>query len=850
MNTIGRIVHRRAWMRGYRLFWMGALLSLLVTVCHASIDTLPPSPVGTATRAIDLSDQEKSWLSQLKPLRLGYEVDRYPYSFTNKQGQFEGMAADYAALLQSKLGIHLELVPARDLDELERLVKAGQVDVVAATTPEDFQSSGMVFTQPYESFPDVIVAPMDGTAVMRAQDLVGSRVAVRDEAGLLASLRQRMPGSHIIPVVSNEAGLAAVAAGDADAFVGTLPAVDSLLRDRYAGTLRVVASAEMDQDLAFGVSKSHAALLPLFDRALSSVTKNERRQIRDNRLDVRYYFGVPVDRVLIGIALGLGLFSIIAIAHLRLRRAMRALQRAEAHSRTLQERLGDICTTLPGAFYQIRCWPDGKRQLEYVAGDTVSLVGMAPAQIMENEPALFARIHPDDQAQLAKRWQAAMMPSPSMHALDFRVRVDGAWRWLRTDGSQPRRFDDGSVQWVGYWVDTTALHAQQEELVHAKQRAEEAVASKSMFFAMMSHEIRTPMVGVLGLIELLKKKSADSGQVRLLGVAHDAAKSLLTILDDILDYSRMESEHFQLDAKPVDLRAMADDLISLFAASANDKSIELRMTLDSRLADAYVADAMRLRQIMTNLLNNAVKFTTHGSVELRMELVATEGDVSRVRMAVADTGIGIAPSQRDRVLQPFGQADISTAQRFGGSGLGLAICQRLIHMMGGELAMESSPAMGTTVSFELPLPIARSLSTTGDEEDGESRSQPVSSARILVAEDNPVNRMVISEQLKELGYRHVLIEDGHKALDELGSSSYDLLITDNNMPGMSGHELIRRIRQGTLFGESRLPILVMSASAYPEEIDRYMTAGADDFLAKPATLEGLGTSIAKCLRAS
>lgn len=1037
--------------------------------------------------AVDLSVQEKAWLSKLKPLRLGYEEDRYPYSFTNKEGRFDGMAAEYANILQEKLGIRVELVPARDWDALERMVKAREVDMVAASTPDGFRSHDMVFTQPYERFHDVIVA-QSTSAVLRAEDLAGRKVAVRSEAVLVSGLKRLLPYSRIIPVASNEAGLLAVASGEADGFVGTLPAVDSLLRDRYAGELRVVGSAGIDQDVAFGISNQYAALAPLIDRVLAEIPDSERRGIGTRWINAEYHNGVPLSRVVSGMVASLCLLSIIGVAYVRLRRVLRAKERAEqgltkqmalqvamlesipypvfvkdehcryvavnrayeamfecrredlmgrnaleaghmkamdvqaihaadlevlktgrgvrreaqvmldnghrpkdvllwvhrlegvdsevvgalgtfvevtdlreseARARALENRLNEICTTLPGAFFQFRSSSADERQFTYVAGDTASLMGLTPQEIMADESALLARLHPDDQARTVQKVQASASDARPVEAFDFRINVNDTWRWVRTEGGQPHRLADGSMQWTGYWIDTTDFHEQQNELTEAKQRAEDAVAAKSAFLAMMSHEIRTPMVGVLGLIELLEKRAVNAEQAHMLRVAYDSAKSLLHILDDILDFSRIESGRLELESAPVSLREMADGVVGLFMGRANDKGVRLHLKVDWRLAYCHIGDATRLRQVMTNLLSNAIKFTSSGVVDVRIELIGRSDDVERVRISVVDTGIGISESQMAQLFRPFSQAEASTARRFGGTGLGLAISQGLAQAMGGHVSLHSSPGAGTTACFEFALPttqervvsplltgksallcvsstldsrdVSNHLSSTGlrvveaesnelrdfiddgidlyvvdadivdkgllpinaacvrvvdscdqrgfTQQDGRvtlygspvlwwsvlsaceaavagvgggceastNHTEMESGARVLVAEDNAVNRLVISEQLRQLGYKHTLVDGGKAAWEAIHASNYDLLITDSHMPDVDGHELIRLVRNSEPSWHRRMPIVVLSASTTVDHVDRYTAVGADEVVAKPITLDTLRSLTSKYL---
>jgi len=260
-----------------------------------------PSSLAT-THAVGLSKSEREWIASLPVLRVGYEVDRYPYSFSAREGGFDGIAANYLELLQRKLGLRVELVPATDWNSLQRMALAREIDLIATGSSGDIDGNEMAFSRSYESFPQVIVARLHGPAIASPSDLTGRTVAVRDEPGVLASLHALLPQTVLHPVGGNEAGLALVDSGDADAYIGTLPAIDALIRNRYAGELRVVGPAGFDTELAFGVQRQYQALIPLIDRVLDNVPEAERQSIRARWLTTDFVYGVPWRWVLLALA--------------------------------------------------------------------------------------------------------------------------------------------------------------------------------------------------------------------------------------------------------------------------------------------------------------------------------------------------------------------------------------------------------------------------------------------------------------------------------------------------------------------------------------------------------------------
>jgi signal transduction histidine kinase len=289
---------------------------------------------------------------------------------------------------------------------------------------------------------------------------------------------------------------------------------------------------------------------------------------------------------------------------------------------------------------------------------------------------------------LAELERSAHLETPVL--VEFRLGREHESKWTRAE-LVPRREADGGVVWSGYWVDASIEHARAEELARARDVAEAASRAKDDFFAMMSHEIRTPMNGVLGLVEVLERTPLNSDQGEMLGMIHESAGALLQILDDLLDYSKIEAGRLTIEAEPIDLREMVDNAVGLLAGRAHEKGLKVRVDIASDVAATLRGDSVRLRQVLFNLLGNAIKFTPEGHVDVRVAAVAQTGELQTIEIIVEDTGIGIAAEVQAKLFEPFVQAESSTTRRFGGTGLGLTICRKLIQLMDGSLALDSEP---------------------------------------------------------------------------------------------------------------------------------------------------------------
>ncbi|MEO5565940.1 MAG: ATP-binding protein [Luteimonas sp.] len=404
----------------------------------------------------------------------------------------------------------------------------------------------------------------------------------------------------------------------------------------------------------------------------------------------------------------------------------------------------------------------------------------------------------------------------------------------------------------------------ERELRESEARAHEANQAKSAFLAAMSHEIRTPMIGVTGMVEVLSHTKLDSDQRHAFNIIQSSAQSLLQIVGDILDFSKIEAGRLELHPAATRLSAVLYATVANFSGSASSKGLSLHCEVDERVAQAHYADAPRLRQVLSNFLSNAIKFTEHGSIHVALEWRDSrevDGVVNDLLcFSVADTGIGIKADAQARLFQPFAQAEVDTTRRFGGSGLGLAICRRLARLMGGEVAMESEPGFGTTMRLALELPRAP-LSEVLPEPAPVSalaeyalRSLPsveeaeAERSLVLLVDDHPTNRLVIARQLELAGFANEAAGNGEIALEAWRSGRYALLLSDVHMPVMDGYELAGRIRAEEASRKlERTPIVALTAAALKGEAERCLAAGMDDYLAKPVSVAALAATLQRWL---
>ena len=387
------------------------------------------------------------------------------------------------------------------------------------------------------------------------------------------------------------------------------------------------------------------------------------------------------------------------------------------------------------------------------------------------------------------------------------------------------------------------LRATLVELAGARDEAHAANEQKSEFLATMSHEIRTPLNGVLAMAQLMEQDPLPAAQHERLSVLSQSSQALLTIVNDVLDLSKIEAGKLELDIRPFDAAALTHALEALYAPIANEKGLGLQVELSPGVAGVWRGDPDRLRQVVTNLLSNALKFTQQGEIRLCVAAVAQD----RLRFQVRDTGIGVAADKLEVIFDKFRQAECSTSRRFGGTGLGLAISRQLVEMMGGRIWVESREGVGSTFLFEIPAPRIATVTPgpTLRADGGPDWREPI---RILAADDNPTNRQVLGSIMDSLGFGLVLCADGESVVEAWRSGQFDLILMDIQMPVLDGVAATRRIRaEEARAGRPPTPIIALTANAMTHQLEQYREAGMDGCVAKPIRIPTLHAAILRAL---
>lgn len=785
---------------------------------------------------LQLTERERLWLKQHGPARLVVDGSFEPLTFFNAQKRFRGITPDLLELIRQKTGLEFEVQDGVSVRGILDRLRNGQADMAATLVSTPERNEFLRFTRPYFSSSNVLVVRSSEHVLEGLDQLDGKVIAIPHGHAMSGYIQQHFPRVRLLEVGSGIQVLSTVAEGKADGGVHAMASASFLINRYYPGKLRIADTIGRDPArYAFSVVQGEPELLSILDKALLSISPDELGSIVNRwytNAEVAESTWVEYEARLYEVGFAFLLLSLLFAAWALYMR--RQVYRRERQERWLNDQLEFKRALTDGIPFPLSVRDLEGRTLicnrsfveafgvprEALIGKRLTEVPGLQANALEELDRLGLRALEEGEALFSDQ------------QLHVGKRTREVSYWAIPYGNAEQRI----LGLICGWVDITERNRLVAELRQAKDQAELANVAKSRFLATMSHEIRTPLNAIIGMLELAQQREGLDREA--ITVAQDSANSLLALIGDILDIAKIESGRMVLEPRRATPRALVESVVRVFEGLAWQKDLTLSLSLDLDSQDDVMVDPSCFKQILSNLVSNAIKFTEQGEVRVRLLVSRVGEELMQLIAVVEDTGIGITAEDQKQLFQPFTQLAGSMNAGTGGTGLGLSICRRLVEMMDGRLELHSKRGVGTqiTVSLCLPrmAPLSQVAALTAPAE------PPRQALRVLVVDDHPANRLLLVQQLEFLGHLTEQADNGQAALDIWRQAAFDLVITDCNMPVMGGYEFARHIRDREREAAAApCRIVGLTANAQADERTRCRAAGMDDCLFKPIGLDAL-----------
>ncbi|MDN7139512.1 transporter substrate-binding domain-containing protein [Pseudomonas sp. JQ170] len=795
-----------------------------------------------AHQRVELTVQERDWIAR-HPTVTVVGSQYPPYLFRNRQGAWVGLNSDVLATVAQLTGLQFVYAPSSSIAQSLDLLRSGAADMSTTLSETPERRAFLDFTHSLGGQSWVFIVRQSHLGLASLGDLAGQTLALPAQHALESSIREEYPDVRLLLVDSLEQAREKVRSGEAVATIDSEVGAYSIVGNDPVLKVGRGVDGKWAPD-RFSVRRSAPELESILNKSLEAFPVAELRAMRMKWLGALAPPAPAWQRIApwvywaVAAALLFALVSLIWSSRLRVQirqreRAEEALNDQVAFKRALLDGIPNPIYVRDLEGRLISC---NKSYEQVFSLHLADVKGRRLTDIDVIPPDLAVQLHED---------YLNLLQDPKPVFADRRIEHHGqridAYQW-----TVPFYRADGQLQGLlGGWIDITERKQLEADLVEARQQAEQANQAKSAFLATMSHEIRTPMAVIIGLLELERETALATGAAPSPGLetAHQSASELIALIGDSLDLARIEAGSLQLAPQATALRPFVERVVALFRAQAQAQGLDLQLQMTDEAQGTYWFDPLRLRQVLVNVLGNALKFTHEGHVTLQ---VTRTGELLPqgvgVCLSVRDTGIGISEQQQTELFSPFAQASAQSAAQYGGSGLGLSICRQLVELMGGTITLHSAPGEGTEVRVMLFLEPVAEVQNTPVAAPVQRRAGPA--RRILIVDDLSASRMVISQQLEFLGHQVLAVDSGQAALDAWQAERFDLVLSDCNMPVMSGCTLARTLRQREAqLKRPAIAIVGCTANAMKDERARCLEAGMDELLVKPVSLDRLSALI-------
>ncbi|WP_085683414.1 MULTISPECIES: transporter substrate-binding domain-containing protein [unclassified Pseudomonas] len=788
---------------------------------------------------LQLTRREEQWLKKHPVVSVVVNEAFAPLTFFDSDGNFHGISADLLELIRLRTGLRFDIRRSRSDAEMIKQIENNQADLIAALLPTAQRQETLTFSRPYLENSYVLLTRKAADSPTHLGQLKRKRLAIAQGNPMIDYLRSEFPRIQLVETPDTFSAVALLDEGQVEGAVNSLVIANYFISSKiFEHPLQITTTIGTRQAaFSLATARDNAELGSIIDKTLMSITPEELGIINGRwrgyssvsqgawRQYQRFFYQ------LIGGACLLLLLSLLWNAYMR-----RQIKQRKSAERALNDQLEFMRSLVNGTPHPIYVRDQqgllqscNDSYLEVFNARREDVIGKSVMQGALNN-AFEARTYQADYQRVVAEGKPLVLDRP-LHIGNRRLTI---YHWIL-----PYRDSSGEVRGIiGGWIDISERRELFDELHAAKERADEANRAKSTFLATMSHEIRTPMNAVIGMLELTLKRMDHAHPDRSgIETAYNSAKDLLGLIGDILDIARIESGRLSLSPERVNLVDTVGSVVRIFEGLARQKSLSLAVTVSPPELNIDVhLDPLRFKQVLSNLISNAIKFTDAGHIRIALDVQPTDDpECSLVQLTVQDSGIGITTQDQLRLFEPFAQAGNGGQRTVSGAGLGLVISRNLCEMMGGKLRLSSLSGIGTQVSVSLPLAIMPAQVALAENEPQIQTS--LNPLMVLVVDDHPANRLLMCQQLEYLGHRFCIAEDGRQGLEQWKNGAFDLVIADCNMPLMNGYELTRAIRQHEkLIRRPACTVLGFTANAQPEEILRCKQSGMNECLFKPLSL--------------
>ncbi|MFT6067755.1 MAG: two-component system sensor histidine kinase/response regulator [Bacteriovoracaceae bacterium] len=787
------------------------------------------------SKALKLSNEEESYLSKKKVIKMCIDPNWEPLEFLNSKGEHMGFSADYMKLLREKLNVKIEVYKTKNWNESLKAFADKKCDIFSQIAKTPSRLKTMLFTPPYITIPNVIIGRKSEDFVSRIEEIKGRRIGVIEGYAYVEILKRNHPELQLTLVKDTQEGLTKVSGNQLDVMIDFVSSASFHIEKLSLSNLKFVGKTK-GMDLSLGISGhiDQKLLIQVLTKAVNSIPKDKVQAIKKKWINIES----KQDNSLILKVVGFFLLTLLLLLiwTLTLKKAIQTktkiLNDRERYARTLFETspVGLALCDMEGSLVDVN--PAYCKIIGYTKEESLKLSywDITPKTYEAQEGVqLESLIKTGKYGPYEKHYRhkdGRLIPVRLNGQIIFQNGIQYIWSSVEdiTEAKEnERKLKDTNIYL-------------EEKILERTKELEKASQAKTNFLATMSHELRTPLNGIISPVGLLKEfENNTSEQIQLLEIAETSGQQMFHIINDILDFSKIESGHLIFEKIDFELEEQILKIEKILKSSIDDKEISFVHNIEPNTPTSLSGDPTRLTQVLLNLINNAIKFTKEGSVILNVSKETNEG-IDFLNFSVKDTGIGIPKDQIQKLFSPFIQADSSTTRFFGGTGLGLSIVKKLVELQGGEVKVESEIHVGSTFSFSLPL--VKAVNEQKDKTKTIEISPIFKKMRILVAEDNSINQVVVEKMLKKIGHEVTIVENGQIAIEEVQKSQYDMIFMDWQMPVLDGVEATKKIR--ALGGKfEQLPIVALTANVFDEDIKTCLDSGMNDVLKKPLLFEDL-----------